>query len=71
MLGFVLFNMLFNDTKSNSKGSKFIPLPPKWLIEESIKRQKKQKKKELKKELKCNGTQLTGFVIVPKGFFDK
>lgn len=32
MLGFILFNMLFNETKSNSRGSKYIPYPPKSLI---------------------------------------
>jgi hypothetical protein len=32
MLGFILFNMLFNENKSNSKGSKYIPYPPKSLI---------------------------------------
>ena len=41
MVGFILFNMLFN-SKSSSIGSKTIPLPPRWLVEESIKRKKKK-----------------------------
>ena len=45
MLGFILFNMLFNDNKSNSKGSKYIPYPPKSLIEATKKYYKKQNKK--------------------------
>ena len=41
MLRFILFNMLFN-SKSPSIGSKTIPFPPRWLVEESIKRKKKK-----------------------------
>lgn len=43
MLGFILFNMLFNDTKSKSTGSKYIPYPPKSLIELTKKNKKKNK----------------------------
>lgn len=44
MLGFILFNMLFNENKSTSKGSKYIPLPPKSLIEATKKYNKKYNK---------------------------
>lgn len=43
MLGFILFNMLFNDSKRYSKGSKYIPYPPKSLIEVTKKYNKKNK----------------------------
>ena len=47
MLGFILFSILFNNTKSKSKGSKFIPYPSKELIEKTKKHELKRINKNL------------------------